>query len=201
MQANTKIPLCVPRWDESQVLRLGARHDPSFGFYITVSDFEDDFYDWLPARWRDTAPVLLPEMLPATTWEDNVRTAVSSERWDKLRRYAYGAAGHRCEICGSKGMPHLECHEKWGFNDASRVQKLIKFLALCPLCHKAHHIGFARSAGMLPAVLAHMREVNGWDAATLDAAMAKAEAVWRVRSAHKWSVDMAWLETGGYSKV
>jgi hypothetical protein len=197
----THIPLCVPRWDESAAFRAGAQYDASVGFYITSADFEENFYDWLPAKWRDPAPVLLPDMLPSTTWEDNVRTAVSSERWDKLRRYSYAAAGHRCEICGSKGDPHLECHEKWGFNDATRIQKLIKFLSLCPKCHKAHHIGYARSAGMLPVVLAHIQAINGWDAAQMATALANAEALWRKRSAHTWTVDLSWLDTGGYSKV
>ena len=168
------------------------------------------FIDWLPRRWHPqyASPWLTPEMLPVTTWQDNVRTRVSKERWDDLRKYCYKAAGNRCEICGvsagvvqaadSEGNPvivRLECHEDWGFNDNTHVQKLKRLLALCPLCHKAKHLGFAKRVGMLYEVLCHIKSVNGWTDAELMAGLAEAETTCTARSEFKWTVDISWLET------
>jgi len=189
-----KIPLCVPTWDEQEVFSLGAEYETSFGFFITQYDFRDPFHSWLPVMHRgDEGPWLLPEMLPVTTWEDNVRTRVSGEHWDRLRRYCYKAAGHRCEICGNKGSPAIEAHEVWVFDDKTRTQRLQRLIALCVKCHKAHHLGFARKLGIYDDVLAHMRWVNDWDDTRLKAALAGAQRTFEKRSRERWSVDISWV--------
>ncbi len=196
------IPLCVPRWDERQVLDLGARYDKARGFHLAADDFLDDFWEWLPLRWKHPdKPALIPGMLPVTTFENNVRTRLPAERWDRLRRHVYAAAGHRCEACGADGNPHIECHEDWAFDEATGIQRLVRLIALCPLCHKAFHLGYAGRLGIRDQVLAHIQRVNGWDAATLAGALTVAEADWARRSGRHWTLDLSWLENTGFRHI
>ena len=196
------IPLCVPRWDEREVLTLGASYSEEHGFHVEADAYLDPFWNWLPLRWKHPErPALLPEMLPATTWEENLRTKLPSDRWDALRRYAYSAAGYRCEICGQKGHPTLEAHERWSWDDLWCVQKLEGIIALCPPCHKVHHLGLARRLGMYDSVLAKMQEVNGWTATQVQAAIKESATQADERSRFGWTVDLSWLETGPYHLV
>src|SRR5450755_4554229 len=45
-----------------------------------------------------TAPRLTVELVPATCWHANVRTAVTQGDWDRIRHRVYDRAEHRCEI-------------------------------------------------------------------------------------------------------
>lgn len=193
--------LCVPRWDEREVLKLGAVYEPSSqAFVVPEHLILDDFWVWLPLKYKKS-PALLPEMLPAQTFEANLRKALPAADWDNLRRYCYKAAGHRCEICGEKGKPTLECHEKWEFDDTWCVQKLSGLISLCPPCHKAHHLGYAKTIGLYDDVVRKMKAVNGWSDAQVKAAIQSAYAAWEQRSQFHWEVDLSWLTEGEYHLV
>ena len=79
------------------------------------------------------------ELVPGASWHSNLRRILPRRVWDKIRKEAYKAAGHKCEICGAEGR--LECHEWWEYDDRRRVQRLAGFMALCPLCHAVKHMG------------------------------------------------------------
>lgn len=195
-----KIPLCVPPWDEAEALAEGAKYDKSFGFYAEPTAHLDALWTWLPRRYRDLeAAALLPEMLPDSTWEKNVRHLMGQEVWDRMRRHAYKAAGYRCEICGTQGA--LEAHEWFELDDSHATQRLKRVIALCPLCHKVHHLGIARRLGMLAEVRSHMKTVNGWTDSELETAIAEAYDVWAQRCQWHWHVDLSWLYRSGYIHV
>jgi len=197
MTDSVKIPLCLPWWDESEALGLGAQFEKATGFYVTGQQHLDDFWQWLPRIYRNDypKPYLTPEMLPVSTWEDNVRTRVSAERWDRLRRHCYKAAGNRCEICGTQGM--LEAHESWYLWDEMGIQRLERLLALCPLCHKAHHLGFARKLGIYDEVIMHIKKINNWTDKQLKEALQDAKDICDQRSQEPWDVDVSWLISSG----
>jgi hypothetical protein len=204
--SDTRIPLCVPYWDERDALNAGAQYDREFGFFIARSSpYIDDVHSWLPRMYRDEqSPVLVPEMLPVTSWENNVRTAVTPEHWNKLRRYCYQAAGHRCEICGAKGDPYIECHELWKFvkRGDERIQRLERLIALDEKCHKAYHLGFAKRIGRYDDVLERIQMVNGWNDQELKAGLDEAWEVWKRRSQFKWTLDIEWIfSPAGYRYV
>lgn len=146
------------------------------------------------------APVtrLTVELVPSTCWWSNVRSHVAPAVWERLRRATAGAAGNRCEICGGRGRRHpVECHEVWDYDDARRIQRLVRFIALCPACHEVKHLGLAAKRGRQAAALAHLAKVNGW---TADDAEAYAEVVfeqWAARSRHQWTLDCTVLEAQG----
>ena len=48
-------------------------------------------------------PKLTVELIPATVFFNNVRSALDKKDWDRLRRESYGKANHKCEICGDTG--------------------------------------------------------------------------------------------------
>jgi len=192
-----RVLLCVPRWDETAALSAGAKYDLHEGFYAHSDDFLDPLWAWLPRRWR-APPALLPEMLPADTWEQNLRTALPADRWDTLRRAVYSNAGYRCEICGQKGEPHLEAHEAWSFDDTWCVQTLTGLLSLCPTCHKCHHLGLARRLGLYERCLQKMEQVNDWTPAQVRQSIAAAADQAQERSRYAWHVDLSWLESGRY---
>ncbi len=196
-----KVPLCVPPWAQTPAFTAGARHDSRFGWY-TLDEEDDRIWDYLPLRWKYPERVaLMPQMLPEGTWEDNIRLKLTPEKWDAVRQHAYSAAGYRCEICGAAPSPHLECHENWAYDDTLAVQRLTGLLSLCPLCHKAHHIGLAGRLNMLEQVEQHLKFVNRWDDRQLEIAMDYARRQADARSAVYWNVDLTWLEHSAYSAV
>jgi hypothetical protein len=201
MMLTDRIPLCVPRWDERDALDAGATYSPDAGFTAGRDDYLDPLWKWLPRMHDPDAPkpVLVPEMLPVTTWEQNIRHKMGPDIWDRIRKHAYRAAGFRCEICGASGK--LEAHELWQLANETCVQKLERILALCPLCHKAHHLGIARRLGMYDDVRRHLKWVNGWNDAQLAAAIQDAYEIWEQRCEWPWQVDLSWLYDSGYLYV
>jgi hypothetical protein len=139
---------------------------------------------------RPEVPRLTVELVPSTAWGSNVRSRVRPSVWDRLRRAAYAAAGHRCECCEATGR--LEAHEVWEYDDAGRIQRLVRLLALCPRCHQVKHYG-RPTGGRKADALAQLCRVNSWTKAQALAHVAEAFEVWRRRSAAPWTVDLSVL--------
>lgn len=195
------LPLCVPPWDTAEALDAGAKYTDQKGFHVEADAFLGNLWKWLPRMYDPDRqkPILMPEMLPVTTWEQNIRHNMGPAVWDRLRRHAYKAAGFRCEVCGDPGK--LEAHEAWRLINETSVQKLERILALCPLCHKAHHLGIARRLGMLPDVRQQLNRVNCWSDAQTAAAIQDAYETWEQRCEWPWTVDLSWLYDSGYIYV
>jgi hypothetical protein len=145
-------------------------------------------------------PVVVPparltvELVPEMSWYNNVRALVDELGWDRIRRQVYRQADYRCEICGGKGPEHpVECHEVWRYHDHSRVQLLVRMIALCPACHQVKHIGLANVQGKGAQARAHLARVNGWTLEQADAYIAEAFQVWAQRSGRPWTLDLEGL--------
>lgn len=133
------------------------------------------------------------ELVPAGSWGQNLRTILSKQGWDTVRRKCYREAGYVCEICGGKGNRHpVECHERWEYDDKTKTQTLVGFWALCPMCHRVKHIGRTLSVGLGDSAIKHLAKVNGisikeaWD--YVDASM----VVWQDRNRYTWTVDISY---------
>lgn len=139
---------------------------------------------------------LTVELVPSTCWYTNVRSNVSKDVWDQLRRRVAAEAGQRCEICGGRGRKWpVECHEVWSYDDATRTQRLERLIALCPACHQVKHAGFASKQGKLAAVIAQLVKVNGWSHDDVELYLEAAFETWAARSRHQWTLDISSLET------
>jgi hypothetical protein len=140
-------------------------------------------------------PDLTIELVPTTCWYSNVRSEVTPEQWDRLRRKCYSAASYRCEICDGQGPKWpVECHEVWEYDDRRKVQSLKRLIALCPKCHGVKHIGRMQSTGKGGVALRHLMKINGWSKKAAEAYIQKAFAQWSERSEHEWELDISWLE-------
>lgn len=137
------------------------------------------------------------ELVPATSWYNNLRGVLPKSVWDKIRKRTYTEYGHKCGICGAEGR--LNCHEIWEYDDQNHVQKLAGFIALCDLCHHVKHMGLAAilaSEGKLDyeRVVEHFMKVNGCDRKAFEEHRTKAFDQWRERSQYEWNVNLGEYE-------
>ena len=138
---------------------------------------------------------LTVELVPETSWGDNLRSRFKPSEWDRLRKACYEQAGHKCEICGGKGRRHpVECHEIWHYDDDQGVQTLKGLIALCPSCHEVKHIGRAMAVGLGDRALAHLTKVNGITKHEAVAHVGDALVQWRTRSQRPWILDISLLQ-------
>ena len=142
------------------------------------------------------ASKLTIELVPKTSWYLNLRSELSSENWDKLRKDAYKNANYKCECCGGKGDQWpVECHEIWVYNDDNQTQTLKGLTALCPACHQVKHIGLAQARGMLSEVLEHFSEINNISITEAQNIVDEAFFIWEIRSRLNWKIDLSWAYT------
>jgi hypothetical protein len=137
------------------------------------------------------------ELVPRTSWYNNMRKVLPQSDWDKIRKRTYAEYGHRCGICGFVGK--LNCHEIWHYDDQNRIQKLAGFIALCDLCHHVKHIGLAdilASRGELDfdKVVEHFLQVNECNKETFEQHHRHAFEQWRERSKYEWRIDLGEYE-------
>ena len=138
------------------------------------------------------------ELVPSTCWFSNVRDHVDPETWDRLRRQTYRDVNRKCAVCGGVGPKWpVECHELWAYDDVNHVQALMGLTGLCPACHEAKHMGLANTRGRGQDAQCHLARVNGWTVSETEEYVADAFRVWRERSQHEWTLDLAWLEQFG----
>jgi hypothetical protein len=135
------------------------------------------------------------ELVPKGQWGVNLRSELSKGEWDRLRKATYKAAGYRCEVCGGVGPRHpVECHERWRYDEDTKTQVLEGLIALCPACHEVKHIGRAGAMGRAEDAVAHLMEVNGWEADRALGYIDDAFGVWAKRSGEGWTLDLSWLQ-------
>lgn len=139
------------------------------------------------------------ELVPRTAWYTNVRSNVSKDEWDRLRKKSYALANNVCEICGdtgkSQGYKHnVECHEIWDYDDANKAQTLTGLISLCPYCHKCKHPGLAQINGELNIVINQLMKVNNISKDDAEKLIDEAFNLWRERSKHEWKLDISYIE-------
>lgn len=147
---------------------------------------------------------LLVELIPTTCHYSNVRTTVTTEEWDKIRKISYEAAGHKCEICGdigkNQGKKHnVECHEIWEYDDENHIQKLIGLISLCPFCHMTKHIGRSISIGAEKVCFTQLAKVNRWSMEQIKKHIVESFDTHKERSKHEWTLDISLLEKEPYN--
>jgi len=136
------------------------------------------------------------ELIPTTCYKKNVRSEYSKEVWDIIRKRAYLKAGYRCEICGGRGKKWaVECHEVFSYNQKTKVQKLEKLEAICPLCHKVKHIGRTKHQRVdYKKAIKHFCKVNN---ITYEKAIEQVKIalnIHRKRALHEWKLDLTLIK-------
>ena len=134
------------------------------------------------------------ELVPTTSFYKNLRTTISSQEWDIIRKGCYAEYNHICGICGSEGR--LECHEIWEYNNDTHVQKLIGFIALCGMCHKVKHIGLSEILALkgklnMSDIISHFMTVNICSRYEFEQHKEESFKLWRERSKYNWKLDLS----------
>jgi hypothetical protein len=137
------------------------------------------------------------ELIPSSSWYDNVRSNVSNEDWDVIRKKCYNYANHVCEICGDNGLNQgyqhrVECHEIWEFNNEKQI--LTGFISLCPKCHMVKHIGLAKIKGNEDIAIKHLMKINNINKKQANQLIEEAITLWKNRSKIKWNVDISFID-------
>lgn len=133
------------------------------------------------------------ELVPKTSWFDNLRNRMERNDWDNIRKQTYADYGDKCGICDAEGR--INCHEIWEYDDKKHVQKLTGFISLCDMCHHVKHIGLAgilADEGKLDydKVVEHFMEVNRCKRGIFMKHRKEAFSQWRERSSHEWQMDL-----------
>ena len=201
---NSKVYLAVPYAEKNQAKQLGARFDWDVKKWYVMSNHSNT--DKLQERWKlNTDPVVLSgedrkyggnelfiDLIPRSCWFTNVRSCTHPTDWDRLRNYVYSRANNTCECCNNK-TNNIEAHERWNYDIKTKIQKLVRLVALCKKCHTTTHIGFAKIKGNYQEALEHLKQVRKF---THDQALEhekQAYQVWRERNKIEWTLDLSIL--------
>jgi len=134
------------------------------------------------------------ELVPKSSWYSNVRSKVSKNEWDLLRKKSYRKANYHCEICGGIGAKHpVECHEIWKYDDKKHIQKLTGLISLCPTCHKVKHAGLAQRNGEIEIVINQLMKVNNINRNDAKKHIKQSFKKWSERSLYEWDIDTSIL--------
>ena len=137
------------------------------------------------------------ELVPSTSWFNNIRDMVSAKDWNIIKDLTFKRAGHRCEICNGVGPKWpVECHEVWDYDDINHVQTLVRTIALCPTCHACKHLGFnmTRMPHRVPKLLNHLGNVNNMSEQEVEDYVVNCFSTHTSRSRHDWTVDVSWIK-------
>ena len=135
---------------------------------------------------------LFVDLIPYTCWFKNVRSSTHSSDWDRLRNHVYSRVNYTCECCHIK-THKIEAHERWHYDDDTKTQKLVRLVALCPMCHRTTHIGMAGKIGKGSEALEHLKKVRNFTHEEALEHKKEAFRVWRERNGITWKLDLSLL--------
>lgn len=138
------------------------------------------------------------ELVPSSSWFNNVRAILTRKQWDILRKQVYTQAWDTCQICGGVGSKHpVECHEIWHYDDNKLIQTLVGMIALCPNCHMVKHFGLAQVRKKDESALLHFMKVNDLKRKEAEKYIEEVFKKWAERSSKTWTLDISSLEEYG----
>jgi hypothetical protein len=148
------------------------------------------------------------EMIPFEAHGYNVRSRLSEVQWRDICKVIHrkNAKGGQlvCQQCGENGLKQgfnhpVECHEIWNFNESKAVQKLTGMLTLCPLCHKAKHIGLADKMGYGDKTRKHMKKYNHWSTSKVEEYIELSKKIVSEKSGKPYKLDLTYLNRSDFS--
>lgn len=143
---------------------------------------------------------LFVDLIPSTSWFSNARSCIRARDWDILRKEVYKRVNNKCECCqyDPSGKGSLEAHERWHYNNRTGVQKLMRLIALCKMCHTATHIALADMRGVGDMARAHLMRVTGMDKSDMEDHCERASGIWSDRSNKEWTLDLSIITDSGF---
>lgn len=133
------------------------------------------------------------ELVPDSCWYSNLRSFLTPQQWDIVRKDAYARAKGKCMICG-RPTSRLEAHEQWAYDEQTVTQILKNVVAVCSNCHHVIHIGRTQLMGGEEKASEWFMQVNGCTYADYRMALGKANEEHRKRNAlSEWKLNLDWL--------
>jgi hypothetical protein len=203
---STRVYLDVPYAEKDDAKAAGARWDPNARRWYDPQPPTTALQRWsalpeipevLPGEDRSFGAGLFVDLIPSSCWFTNVRSCVSQQDWERLRRPILRRAAHRCEVCSAPedraNRQWLDVHERWHYDEHKGVQTLRRLLTVCKPCHLATHYGFAQVTGREDEALAQLYSVTGWTPQQIGQHIGGAFEVWDRRSRRVWELDLTML--------
>lgn len=135
------------------------------------------------------------ELVPKSCWFSNLRSNLSKEQWDSIKKESFLKANYRCQICNGVGDKWpVECHEIWSYNDKLKIQTLTGTIALCPKCHMVKHIGLAKINGNFQVTKEHFKRINNLNETDALFEINQSFKVFAERSKSNWILDASIIE-------
>ena len=139
------------------------------------------------------------DLIPHTSSFKNLRTILSSNEWDELRKKTYKKYNYKCAICNGVGKKHpVEAHERWDYDEDTQIQKLKNIVALCPKCHLVTHIGFAQIQNRFEEAVKHLKKVNNWGDIEVQKELERAFSLREKRNKIKWKINIDKIYEKGF---
>lgn len=147
---------------------------------------------------------LFVDLIPQSCWFSSARACIHPSDWDRVRNHVYKRVDYKCECCGINTKEHdvpLEAHERWDYNNETKIQKLVRIIALCQQCHRVTHIGFAGILGEREKAIKHLQHVRRFTEEQCDMHIKDAFNIWEERNKYNWKLDLSLLESNGIKLV
>lgn len=144
---------------------------------------------------------LFVDLIPSTSWFTNVRSVIRPCDWNRLRHLVYTRANGQCECCSASPATwggSLEAHERWHYNTRTGVQKLMRIIALCKMCHTVTHMGLADIRGVGDRARSHLMRVAKISRSDMENHCESASRIWSERSKRPWKLDLSIITNSGY---
>ena len=197
--------LNVPYADRKIVKELGGCWDAKIKKWYCLEDNElcslYDIYKEIEIIGEDRnygSNTLYIDMIPKTTYFKNVRSLFTDCDWNLIRHHIYERVNNKCECCGKKRMKYLDAHERWEFDEEKQIQKLVRIIALCKLCHSATHYGHSRRTKNIEKINSHIKKINNYNDDELKTHIDNSYKIWKERNKIKWKLDFSILINSGF---
>lgn len=146
----------------------------------------------IPGLGSKMSRKLAIELVPSTSWNNNLRSLLGKQKWADLRKKVIGAWGNKCAICKT-ATKAVDCHEVWDFNEKDQTQNLIDIIPLCKKCHMVKHLGLSelianRKGSNLDYLIFHYMKVNKCSREDFEKDKAEAYNLFEKRSQISWKL-------------
>ncbi|PRZ56475.1 hypothetical protein BX589_101125 [Paraburkholderia fungorum] len=179
----------------AEIAQARQREGIATNAQLAMSDFDPDHYP------------LKIELVPEKAQRVNLRLLLTQTTWSAIIGRKAAEQDSTCEICRRR-TARPECHEVWGYHDATQVQTLLGLRTLCALCHRCAHLGHSyfvqmqaqergethsRATDIFDRAMSHLMEQNGIDHETAKVYFKWALNQQRARQHIQWSLNLDWL--------
>ena len=144
-------------------------------------------------------PKLSLNLIPQSSWYKSVRSKITKDRWDNIRKLVYKKANYTCQVCSATEQTYtgskrgwLHCDELWEFRNYKQI--LVGLKAVCRMCHLTKHYGFATTIGKDKEAKNHLMKINKWTEEEASNHIEEKLLEWKMRNETEWIIDYTYID-------